>query len=313
MSFERPDYLILILILLPLGLLSGIASHAKKNRILRVLGSIGLISSFSNLDHGLRKKMLVLYLSSLSLLILAASGPQIHKPRQIKEGGFDLLVALDVSRSMSAEDFGSGTRLQKAKNMIEQVMASLNGNRIALVTFAGTPFEQAPLTNDYKAIRFILKEWVDINSVQKAGSDILSALETSVKVLDRSDRNRLMLVLSDGGGKLDAQRAGAVYQSIREGKIKTVVAGIGSKKGYLLKKSENDKNLVLTALDEDSLKKIARECGGVYLDGNGDPIRITADIFSQKVIGEDAFEGKQSVYPIPLILSVLIFGMAFKL
>ena len=122
-----------------------------------------------------------------------------------------------------------------------------------------------------------------------------------------------MLLLSDGGGEIDSKRAMAVYKSIRDRQLRFVVAGIGSKQGYLLRKAEDDKSPVLTALDEEKLKKIVEACKGVYFNGNEDPVRISAGIFSKKVMRQNAFEGKQSVYYIPLILAIIAFGLAFKL
>ncbi len=313
MTFERPEYLTLLLILVPAGFTAGMVAYKLRRRILHALGPVELISSFSNLELGPGKGRTALYLISVSLLILSASGPRIDAPVQLKKGGVDILVGLDVSRSMAAEDFGLESRLQAAKNMIRHLMEKLNGNRIALITFAGTSFEQAPLTNDYKAVRFIIDEWVDINSVQEAGSDIIAGLETAVKIFNRSSRNALILLISDGGGAIEIGRAAAAYQSVRDRQMKVVVAGIGSRKGYLLKVSDRDDRRVLTALDERKLKEIAQACGGIYMDGNTDPVRITSDILNKKVIGDNAFQGQRSLYFIPLILAAVAFGAAFKL
>jgi Ca-activated chloride channel family protein len=182
-------------------------------------------------------------------------------------------MLLDISKSMAAEDYGSRSRLGQAREIARGLLSTLQGNRIGLVTFAGTSFRQAELTDDITALDFILTYWVDVSAMSVGGSDIAGALEMGLSLFpEQSDRERVMLLLSDGGDNNHAPQA-VLNQAVRQG-IRIVTLGLGHLEpsriplydahhkfqGYM----QASQRIITTQLNEAPLQQIATTTGGTY-------------------------------------------------
>ena len=229
-----------------------------------------LLPDFSGIKNWF-KTGLVLF--SLILLIFAVANPQIGtRVQEVKQTGIDVFIALDVSRSMLAQDI-KPDRLDQAKYQISTLINKLRGDRIGLIIFAGEAFVQFPLTTDYSAANLFLSA-VDINSVPQQGTAIASAINLATKSFDyKTSTQKALVIITDG-----EDHEGDIMQAVEAAKekgIKIYTIGLGSPTGVPIpvynaqgqqvdyKKDENG-NIVLTKLDESTLKQIASAGDGKY-------------------------------------------------
>lgn len=188
---------------------------------------------------------------------------------EIKRRGIDIILAIDVSKSMLAEDV-SPNRLERAKRKISDFLRVVQGDRIGLIAFAGTAFLQCPLTLDHGAVQIFL-DAVDTDLIPVPGTSISEAIELSVKAFEKSERNsRALILITDGeettGNDLEsAKKAGTLG-------IKIYTIGIGKEEGAPIPnkegggfKKDRQGNMILTKLDEQGLQKLALETGGSYV------------------------------------------------
>jgi Ca-activated chloride channel homolog len=242
-----------------------------------------LVTGFSPRQQKLKVSMLLL---SVAFVIFALIRPKYgFHWEEVKRRGVDILIALDVSESMLAEDV-SPNRLERAKREIIDLLNITEGDRVGLVAFAGTSFLQCPLTLDYGAVQIFLDE-LSTDLIPVPGTAIGEAITKSVGAYDEKDRNsRVLILITDGedhyGKPLEAAKKAA------ESGLKIYAIGIGQEGGAPIpdKKSGGFKkdrkgDVVMSQLDEDTLQKIALETGGSYVrsvTGNLDLENIYKDI-----------------------------------
>jgi Ca-activated chloride channel family protein len=230
-------------------------------------------------------------LLAIAMLILAAANPQTgSKLEEVKQVGIDVYICLDVSRSMRAEDL-KPSRLASAKNEIRMMTQRLRGDRIGLIVFAGEAFVQFPLTTDYSAAALFLSA-VSTNSIGRQGTAIASAIELATKSFDeKSETKRVIVVISDG-----EDHEGAIDRALEKAKEKDVVVyaiGVGSESGAPIPVGNNrgapqyKKNrqgeIVVSRLNDETLKRVAEETGGKYyaaLGGTNELSEIYDDLAS---------------------------------
>lgn len=216
----------------------------------------------------------------LLFLIISLAGPKIGtEVREIKRQGIDMLIALDLSLSMQAEDV-KPSRLEKAKFEINRLIERLKGDRVGLVVFTGEAFVQSPMTLDYSALRLFL-EIADTDQMPSSTTNFRAAMETSLeafKTLDDSEKTRnaakVLLIISDGedhGPSFEASLAELI-----EDKISIYTLGIGTERGASIPlydkntgaltgyKRDNRGQVVNTALESGVLKDIAAKANGAY-------------------------------------------------
>ncbi|RMG18697.1 MAG: VWA domain-containing protein, partial [Deltaproteobacteria bacterium] len=236
----------------------------------RLLGR--LVPAFSPVRRATR---LSSTLTACVLFCLALTQPQCGAGTELaKKMGIDVVVALDVSKSMLARDVRP-SRLERAKLELNELIDSLSGDRFGLVVFAGASFVQCPLTTDYAAAKLFLRA-VDPSAMPRQGTDIAGALRTARRMLLSREgaRSRVVVLLTDGedheGGALDAAR-----ELAKDG-IRVFAVGIGSPNGEPIPildengevvgyEKDRQGNTVISRLDEATLKEIARITGGKYV------------------------------------------------
>ena len=203
--------------------------------------------------------------------MLALTRPQWgYQWEDINQEGVDIIVALDVSRSMLAEDI-KPNRLERAKRKISDLLDMLRGDRVGLVAFAGTSFVQCPLTLDYSAARIFLNA-IDTDLIPVQGTALGDALRKSVKAFRTEDNKSKAIILITDGEDQTGQALQAAKEA-REVGVKVFTIGIGKeigaplpnpdKTGGFLKNEEGE--VILTKLDETTLQKISLETGGSYV------------------------------------------------
>ncbi|RKU37434.1 aerotolerance regulator BatA [Candidatus Poribacteria bacterium] len=204
----------------------------------------------------------------LALLIFTLARPQLSQSQEHKFAeGIDILLALDISESMRAEDFEGANRIQIAKSVINDFLSDRENDRIGLVIFAGESFTLCPLTLDYSVLIELLRD-VEIGQLED-GTAIGDALVTATHRLETSaSKTQIVILLTDGennAGSIDPETAATLSQSFG---IKVYTIGMGKEGGARIPYPDTTFGKryreVLTYLDEDTLKQIANITGGRY-------------------------------------------------
>ena len=285
--FANPDFLYLLL-LLPVVILLYIINEVRKKKALKRLGDINLISGLIPEMSGIRPLIkFVLLLIAVSAGIIMLSRPQFgSKIEDVKKQGVEVIIALDVSNSMLAEDI-QPNRLTRAKQAISRLVDNLDNDKIGLIVFAGDAYIQIPITTDYISAKMFLSA-INPNIVPKQGTAIGAAINLGVKSFSPGEgKSKTIIIITDGENHEDdpvkdaedAAKAGIVIHTIGIGSTDGVPIPIinNGKKEYL---KDVDGNTVVTKLDEEILKKIALSTNGNYVRASNSNIGLD-EIFAQ--------------------------------
>lgn len=211
--------------------------------------------------------------SALAFLILGIANPQIGtKLEEVKREGVDIMIALDVSNSMRAEDLRPN-RLENAKQEISRMIDNLHNDRIGLIVFGGESYLQLPLTTDYSAARLILST-LDVDIVPVPGTAIGSAITLAMKSFAEGEKkHKAIIVITDGenheddaiAAAKDAAADGAVVHTIGMGLPEGAPIPVYQANVQVGFKKDADGNTVVTKLDEQGLQQIAEAANGRYI------------------------------------------------
>ena len=266
--FAYAQYLLLIFLIPVFFIVQAVLLRIRRNRI-RKFGDEKLVSqmmpSYSKSKVWVR---LVLFSIGFFFFVIGLSRPQIGarlKEQEIK--GAEIIIAIDVSNSMLAEDY-SPNRLERAKLAVSRLVDKLRDDRIGLVIFAGTSFVQLPVTTDYVSAKMFLNS-IDTGSIPIQGTALGDAITTCIRSFSaQSDKSRAIILITDGENHEDGPVA-AAKQAAEMG-IKVFTIGVGSPEGKpipmngeLLK--DKDGEIVVSRLDEAVLQEIAAEGNGAYV------------------------------------------------
>ena len=271
MRFGDPSNFFLLWALAPFILFQIWANRKKYDLIIRFCGQ-NLFSRLvaPNFKELLKRKAIFKTLTFLFLL-LALTRPQWgYQWEDLKQEGVDIVIALDVSRSMLAEDI-KPNRLERAKRKISDLLNMLKGDRVGLVAFAGTSFIQCPLTLDYAAARIFLNA-IDTSLIPVQGTDLGEALRKSIKAFRTKENKSKAIILITDGEDQSGQAMEAANEAKKAG-VKVFTIGIGKEIGAPLPnpnttggflKNESGE-VILTKLDETTLQQISLKTGGSYV------------------------------------------------
>jgi Ca-activated chloride channel family protein len=269
-KFGFPENLYLLL-LLPVHLLFTFLALRKRKKLLNAFGSNQLVKRLMRSVNPQRRIMKALFpILGLFFLILAMARPQFGtRVETVKREGQDLIVALDVSVSMMAQDIRP-SRLEKAKLEISSMLDRLQGDRIGLVAFAGDAFLQCPLTLDYGAAKMFLSA-IGPDIVSLPGTSIANAVETSLKAFKEEEKtNKVLILITDGEDHTG--RIPEVAEAAAEKGVIIHTIGIGTREGVPIPlqdsgqgfKKDRKGEVVLTRLDESVLAQLSEKTGGEY-------------------------------------------------
>ncbi|MEN8765044.1 MAG: VWA domain-containing protein [Wenyingzhuangia sp.] len=243
-----------------------------------------------------------LFLSlGITSLVLALVNPKIGiKLETVKREGVDIVFALDVSKSMLAEDIAPN-RLEKAKQIISKTIDQLGSDRVGVIIYAGNPYPLLPITTDQSAARLFLKNAAP-DMVSSQGTAINEALNMAKTYYDNEDQtNKYLVILSDGEDHEEDTIDKA--ESIGEEGIKVITIGIGTEKGGVIPEVVNgfkkglkkDKNgeVVITQRHVKVLQEIAAKANGFYVDGNKTSTSVNKIIEVLSKAKKTEFESKQ--------------------
>ena len=228
-------------------------------------------------------KIVVLSLA-FACLAIALVNPKIGtKLETVKREGVDIVFAVDVSKSMLAEDIAPN-RLEKSKQLVTQIINNLASDRVGIIAYAGKAFPQLPITTDYASAKMFLNN-MNTDMLSSQGTAINEAIELSKTYFDDAEQtNRILIIISDGEDH--SEMASNVAEEASKEGIRIFTIGVGDVKGGTIPikrngvlinyKKDNQGETVITRLNEETLQQIANDANGVYING-----RVTSDVVDQ--------------------------------
>jgi Ca-activated chloride channel homolog len=290
MELDERNYLYLLFILPFLVVLFLLNLYWKRKKQ-REFGDLEVIKKLSpersNFKPALKLGVLLL---AFAMLIIALVNPKIGtKVETVKREGIDIVFAMDVSKSMLAEDVAPN-RLEKSKQIVSQIINQLGSDRIGIVAYAGSAFPVLPITTDYSVAKMFLQS-MEPGMVSSQGTSLDEAIKLSGTYFDdKSKTSKLLILISDGEDHSEGAQTAA--EEAKKLGMKIVTIGLGTEKGGTipLKKNgkvegyqrDNNGEVVITKLNPNSLTTIANITGGGYINGNNtkevlDYIKATLD------------------------------------
>lgn len=270
-------YYFYFLAIIPLLWICYLLLQAWKKRAQKKFASSEVFPLLSPATSLIKSTFKIILVSlALALIIFGLVNPKIGTElEEVSREGVDVVFAIDVSKSMLAEDIAPN-RLEKAKQLVSQILNSLSGDRVGIVGYAGSAFPQLPITTDYNAARMFLSS-MNTNMVSSQGTAIADAISLAQTYFsDEEETNRVLVIISDGEdhqGNLE----NAIAEATDNG-IKIITISVGTLSGSPIPIKNNGKlesymrdrngDRVITAIDEVSLKNIATQTGGIYVQGN---------------------------------------------
>jgi Ca-activated chloride channel family protein len=268
----------------------------------------------------------ILFLLALTFLILSAARPMWGtRETEVARRGVDVIIAMDTSLSMDAEDV-KPSRLRKAKLQMTGLVDRLRGDRVGLVAFAGTAFVQCPLTLDHSAAKMFL-DIMDSGLIPRPGTALSQAISTSVEAFRSRERKYKVLVLLTDGEDHEGDPLAAARAAAEDGVVIHTV-GIGSPAGEPIPirneqgrvsgyKKDRGGEVVTSRLDEETLRAIAQATGGLYLRATAGEVEL--DTLAAEISGMEKRELQSRMhagleerfqYPLALALLFLIAWLA---
>lgn len=279
--FANPDFLYLLL-LLPVLILIYITNEYRKKRALQRFGDKKLVRTLVPEMSKIRPVIkFILQLIAVTAGIIMLSRPQFgSKLEDVKKQGVEVIIALDVSTSMLAEDI-QPDRLTRAKQAISRLVDNLDNDKIGLIVFAGDAYTQIPVTTDYISAKMFLST-INPQMVPKQGTAIGAAISLGIRSFSPGDKtSKAMIIITDGENHEDdpiisaeeASKAGIIIHTIGIGSIEGVPVPVtlNGKKDYL---KDVEGSTVITKLDEEILQKIAISSNGNYVRASNSNIGL---------------------------------------
>lgn len=326
--FENEHYL-WGLFVIPIFILIYVFIRIKTKKKLAGYGDMALIRQLMpSYSPAAKTFKFSLLMAALACFIIALANPQVGS--SLEKGmrkGVDIMVCMDVSNSMLAEDI-KPNRLEASKMAMSNFIDKLKGDRVGLIVFAGKSFIQLPITSDYAAAKMFINN-VSTSMINTQGTDIAGALDMAAGALlpkeSGNDANtinnltsKVIVVVSDGEDHFD--EAAKMAERLKERDIITHAIGIGSTRGEPIPvrrgatvdyKKDAEGNTVITRLNEPALKSIAENGGGIYVHANNanmgfESILDAINKMFKSDVQEITFANYDNRYQIPLIMGLIL-------
>lgn len=273
MKFGNPNIIYSFLILIALIVFYSFAFKMRKTALEKFAQKGLLKDLLLTVSPDKQRLKVILLILGVALCLLALMRPQWgFRWEEVKRKGLDIIIALDSSKSMLAQDI-KPSRLERSKLAIKDLTKNLQGDRLGLIAFAGSAFLQCPLTVDYAG--FLLSaESINVDTIPKGGTSISSAIREAIKSYAGGQKKYKVLAIITDGEDHEGDALKAAEDAKKEG-ITIFCIGIGTKEGDLIPITQNESrkeflkdregNVIKSKLDEITLQKIALTTGGSYL------------------------------------------------
>jgi Ca-activated chloride channel family protein len=270
MKWNNPDFLLWLIAVIPLLMMSGFMLRRRERLLARMAGLSlwpAMLPGYSCRRPRMRNLLRTL---ALAVCLVALARPQWgFRWEEVRQRGLNIIVALDTSKSMLAQDI-KPNRLQQAKWGVRDLLKELRGDRIGLVAFAGDAFLQCPATTDYAAFLMMLDD-VYAGIVPIGGTDLFQALDTALESFEKAEEtqaDKVIILISDGEGHTGDPLA--LLPRLKEENIRVFTIGVGTTEGSFIETSDgrvknSDGNVIMSRLNEETLERIAFETGGFYV------------------------------------------------
>ncbi|MFP4287781.1 MAG: vWA domain-containing protein [Bacteroidales bacterium] len=300
-QFENPQYFWLFAILPLLIFLAWLSVYFRRKN-LRKLGTSEMIGQM-NPYHSIKRSWLkaVLFLFAFASLIMAMVNPQVgYKTEEVTSSGVDIVIALDVSRSMQAEDIRPN-RMERAKLAVSRLIDRLENDRVGLVIFAGTAVTQVPLTHDHEAAKMILRT-IDTQSIDFQGTSLSAALERAIAAFSGYETNsKVIILISDGENHDDNPTE--VAQRADEQDIIIHTVGVGTPQGAPIPVQRNNQlagflrddegNTVVSRFDEALLTSLAQQANGNFENSSAPDLGLNNILDQIRSMEQQEYDTKQ--------------------
>jgi len=320
MKFGAPSMTVWLWLIPALIMFYRFAGKARDRTMKKFASGEALIEISRSVD--IKKKTIKrrILIAAIFLIIFSLMRPQWgFKWREVKRQGLDILIALDTSKSMLAEDV-LPNRLDRARLAIKDLMKKLHGDRVGLIVFSGKAFLQCPLTLDYSGFMLSLDD-VDVDSIPMGGTSISSAIYTAMGSYEGGKKKHKILILITDGEDLEGGIEKAIEAAKADG-IDIYCVGIGDPEGELIPMTDNtgkrvfmkdmDGNVVKTRLEENILQRMAIETGGIYVRATGAQFGLDI-IYDERLslLEKQEFETKMEKryterYQVPLCIALFL-------
>ena len=276
MELDESKYLYLLFVV-PIVVLLFLYNQYWKRKKQREFGDLALVKKLSP-ESSIFKPFLKLGVLLLALvgIIFGLVNPKIGtKMETVKREGIDIVFAMDVSKSMLAEDVAP-SRLEKSKQIVSQIINQLGSDRIGIVAYAGSAFPVLPITTDYSVAKMFLQS-ANTDMVSSQGTSLDEAIKLSATYFDeKSKTSKLLIMISDGEDHSEGAESAA--EEAKKIGMKIITIGVGTEKGSTIPlrvngviesfKRDNNNEVVITKLNKEGLTTIAKATKGGYVDGN---------------------------------------------
>lgn len=296
-----------------------------KKRMMQRFGNIELISKMTRTSStGRQYAKALIILAAYFFFVLALARPQWGSKLEIMaRSGVDIVVAMDVSNSMEAEDI-KPTRLERAKYEVTQLINKLQGDRVGLVAFAGDAFLQCPLTLDYGAARMFL-DILNTDLIQVPGTSIARAIHIAAKAFNEKEKKYKVIILITDGEDHEGNVTEEAENASKQG-IVVYTLGIGSEAGVpiptrdvagnVVYKKDREGNLVMTRMDPVMLEKISLATNGKFyqsVTGSLELDRIYQEIrkMEKREMESKHFTQYEDRYQWPLSIAFILLAAEF--
>lgn len=309
-----------LLILVPLIPALYAVGKVLRRAGLRKLGDEKMVSALMpRYSSGRGWAKVILFTFAFAFFVIGLARPQVGaKLSERKTKGAEIMICLDVSNSMLAKDY-TPNRLERAKMAISSIVDKLDRDRIGLIVFAGMSFVQLPITADYISAKMFLSS-IDTGSVPVQGTAIGDAISLAIKSFSaQSEKSRVIILITDGENHEDDAVA-AAREAAALG-IKLYAIGVGSAQGEPIPYeggllTDKDGNIVVTRLDEATLKSIAAEGKGAYIRAGNEEFGLNPIISDIRKMEAEAFSSvvfeeydEQYMYFFAMALLLLVIEM----
>lgn len=290
------------LLIIPIIIVVFLALQLWKRNTQRKFADKKLLKRLSP-DKSLFKSVLKIIILCLAFAFFAIAlvNPKVGSTLEtVKREGVDIVFAIDVSKSMLAEDIAPN-RLDKTKQLVTQIINNLASDRVGIIAYAGKAFPQLPITTDYSSAKMFLQN-MNTDMLSSQGTAINEAIELSKTYYDDDQQtNRVLIIISDGEDHEGASNS--IAEEAKEEGIRIYTIGVGTTKGGTIPirrngvlqgyKKDRQGETVITKLNENTLKAIASEANGKYIKGDNTDKVVSEIRAVLNTMDKTEFEAKQ--------------------